>query len=99
VPKPPADVPLVQVDVTTSGVPALHAASDVAAALPAELRADVEQIRAGSRDDVRLRLRGGAQVVWGSAADTELKASVLAALRTQRAKVYDVSAPLTPVTR
>jgi cell division protein FtsQ len=99
VPSPPTDVPLVQVDVATSGVPALQAASDVAAVLPADLRADVEQILAGSRDDVRLRLRGGAQVVWGSAADSEVKAAVLQALRAEPAKVYDVSAPLTPVTR
>jgi cell division protein FtsQ len=95
----PGDLPVVQVDVERAGAASLRAASGVLAALPEHLRAEVEQIGATTPDDVRMRLRGGAEVVWGSPADNELKSRVLQALRGQPAAVYDVSAPLTPVTR
>ena len=94
----PPDLPVLQVDVD-GGPATLRAAAGVLGGLPADLRADVEQVGAATPDDVRLRLRGGADVVWGSPADSDLKAQVLQALRTQPAAVYDVSAPLTPVTR
>jgi cell division protein FtsQ len=97
--QPPADLPLVQVDVPTAGPDALRAASAVLSALPDDLRTQVEQVGATSPDDVRMTLRGGGEVVWGSAADSELKARVLQTLRSQPAAVYDVSSPLTPVTR
>ncbi|MFP5335215.1 MAG: cell division protein FtsQ/DivIB [Actinomycetes bacterium] len=98
VPEAPADLPLLEVPLA-AGPATLRAASGVLAALPTDLRADVEQIGASTPDDVRLRLRGGAEVVWGGPADSDLKADVLQALRTREAAVYDVSAPLTPVTR
>jgi cell division protein FtsQ len=97
--QPPPDLPLVQVDVDTAGAGALRAASAVLSALPPDLRGQVQQVGATSPDDVRMTLRGGGEVVWGSAADSELKARVLQALRSQPADVYDVSSPLTPVTR
>ena len=81
------------------GSAALAAAADVVAALPPELRADVAEITVTTPDDVRMRLRDGSEAVWGSPAESELKSRVLAALRGQDADVYDVSAPLTPVTR
>ncbi|MFC5998350.1 cell division protein FtsQ/DivIB [Quadrisphaera sp. GCM10027208] len=98
----PPDLPVLDVDV--SGDPdasgrALAAAIEVVTALPAELAADVASVGAVSRDDVRLTMRDGAAVVWGSADDNALKAQVLQALRGQPAEVYDVSAPLVPVTR
>ena len=66
--------------------------------LPEELRAKVKSISAKTRDDVRLELRGGAEVVWGSAQDAELKARVLDGLVSVKADTYDVSAPLLPTT-
>lgn len=98
----PPDLPVLDVDV--SGDPdasgrALAAAVGVVTALPAELAADVASVGAVSRDHVRLTMRDGAVVVWGSADDNALKAEVLQALRGQPAEVYDVSAPLVPVTR
>jgi cell division protein FtsQ len=47
---------------------------------------------------VRLELLDGAQVVWGSASDNELKAAVLATLLQVGASTYDVSTPETPIT-
>ena len=95
----PADLPLVEVDVTTAGAAALRETTTVLQALPDDVRTQVEQAGAASRDSVTLRLRGGAQVVWGSADDSVAKAEVLRVLLTQPAAVYDVSSPTTPVTR
>jgi cell division protein FtsQ len=95
----PADLPIVDVDLGVSAAGALRAAASVLTALPEDLRADVEQLGAGTPDDVRMRLRDGGEVVWGAPTDSELKSRVLQALRSQEADVYDVSAPLTPVTR
>ena len=98
-PDAPADLPLVEVDVATAGADALREATTVLQSLPADLRAQVEQAGAVSRDSVTLRMRGGAQVVWGSADDAATKAEVLRVLLTTPAALYDVSSPTTPVTR
>lgn len=98
-PDVPADLPLVEVDVAVAGAAALRETTTVLASLPDDLRAQVERAGASSRDSVTLGLRGGAQVVWGSAEDPALKAEVLRVLLTQPASVYDVSSPGTPVTR
>ena len=96
---PPGDLPVVDVELASTRPAALLAATDVLSSLPDRLRADVESVRAATADDVRFRLRGGAEVVWGGASENELKSRVLTALRSQPADVYDVSAPLHPVTR
>jgi cell division protein FtsQ len=66
--------------------------------LPEDLRRRVTTLKANTRDDVTLTLRGGATVRWGSAESSELKARVLAGLATVKADRYDVSAPLLPTT-
>lgn len=99
VPEAPADLPVVEVGALPEGAPSLDAATDVLGSLPEELRADVERVVADTPDEVRLHLRDGGEVLWGGPADSELKSRVLQALRSQDADVYDVSAPLTPVTR
>ena len=59
--------------------------------------------RITGQDTVHLVLADGAQVEWGSADDTALKARVLQTLRAAPASagaaVYDVSAPTMPITR
>ncbi len=96
----PGDLPLVQVDVDTAGAGALVAVTEVLAALPQDLAADVAAAGAGSPDDVWLETADGARVLWGSPDRGQAKADVLAVLRGQGdAKVYDVRAPGTPVTR
>lgn len=91
---------------SAKGVPVIRAGSDtgrdtarsVLLSLPDDLRTRVKSISAKTTDDVRLELRGGAKVVWGSVQDAELKAKVLDGLVSMKADTYDVSAPLLPTT-
>ena len=94
----PSGVPVVRVPIGERGRDALAATLTVLDGLPVSLRAKVSQVTATTADDVQMRWRG-ASVVWGSAADTELKARVLVALSRKPAHVYDVSSPHTPVLR
>lgn len=91
-------LPVVQVSLDEGARPALRAALDVLAALPAPLRSDVRAVTAASPSDVRLTV-GKDTVVWGSPDRSDRKARVFAALRSTPAKVYDLSSPDTPVLR
>jgi cell division protein FtsQ len=79
-----------------------RAVAGVVRSLPADVRSQLVARHGGHRDDVRLELEGGASVVWGSAEDSALKATVLAALMRaappDTVAQYDVSAPTSPVT-
>lgn len=87
-------------------MPLLSAANDnartsslaVVAALPADLRSSVEEVRAKTFDDVTLVLRDGSKVQWGNAERSERKAVVLRSLLPLAAARYDVSAPDLPTT-
>jgi cell division protein FtsQ len=70
----------------------------VAAALPADLRATVGEVRARTIDDVTLVLRDGSRVQWGNAERSDRKAVVLRSLLPLAAARYDVSAPDLPTT-
>lgn len=81
---------------------ALAEAGRVLAALPADLLRRVDSVQVGSVDDVRLLLRSGQRVRWGSAASSAEKAEVLDALMRHAAKdvqQIDVSVPGRPTTR
>ena len=102
-PDAPAGYPLLDV---TGGVggPAFDAAGQTMRALPADLRAQVTAVSASTPDDVSLALgAANAQVVWGSAEQSALKALVLQKLMAARppdgVAVYDVSSPAAPVVR
>lgn len=73
-------------------------ARNVLLVIPADLRKRVARVSARSRDNITFTLRSGATVRWGSIADSELKARVLAGLMEVKATRYDVSAPLLPTT-
>jgi cell division protein FtsQ len=87
-------------------MPLLSATTDIArssslavvAALPADLRATVGEVRAKTFDDVTLVLRDGSKVQWGNADRSERKAVVLRSLLPLKAARYDVSAPDLPTT-
>lgn len=88
-----------------SGVPLVEASGDglpaaiaVAQGLPEDLRSKVSAVEASTRNDVRLALRDGATVLWGSAQDGDVKARVLQTLFQVDARWYDVSAPGVPAT-
>ena len=82
-----------------------RAAIDVLLALPVDLYPKVQRIRATSKDDVRLELRGAAnqQILWGDSSKSIMKSKVLAALiantKKSAAVTYDVSSPSAPTVR
>ena len=71
----------------------------VAAALPTELRARVDRLSSLADGDITLELSSGTTVRWGDSSESDLKASVVAALADRGTKAIDVSAPHNPATR
>lgn len=100
-PSRPARLPLVEAG-GGADTEALTEAGRVLASLPAPLLRRVDTVQVGSVDDVRLGLRGGPRVLWGSAASSAQKAEVLAAMMRHAARgvqEVDVSVPGRPTTR
>lgn len=100
----PDGLPLLQVDENGAAGAGFAAMVEVLIALPPDVLVQVESIAARTRDDVTLTLAGSDQrVVWGSAADSDRKADILAALLARFAAAgpgeYDVSAPGSAVFR
>lgn len=93
----PDDLPLVKADADSDGE-TLREAATVVASLPADLAAEVTRLEVDTVDEVRLLLREDREVRWGSADESELKATVLAGLLRQPARIYDVSVPSRPTT-
>jgi cell division protein FtsQ len=94
----PSGLPLLQLDADGIEGRGFASIAEVLVALPPSVLAQVDSITARTRDDVTLTLAATSQrVVWGSAADSERKATVLAALLGRYAGAgageYDVSAP------
>lgn len=96
----PPDLPRVETG-TSTGSEALREAALVVTALPSDLAATVDHVEVATVDEISLELRDGRQVTWGSAADSDLKAKVLADLVAARpdAEAYDVSVPGQPTTK
>ena len=85
---------------TSAGTDALKEAAGVVSALPDDLAARVDHVEVRTIDQIALLLRDGREVQWGSADESDLKATVLAELlAVQEAQVYDVSVPGSPTTR
>jgi cell division protein FtsQ len=94
---PPVGMPRV-VSTVDTGSAALAEAARVIASLPSGLAARVDHVAVAGVDQVSLMMRGGAVVVWGSDAQSALKAEVLVHLLSQPGHTYDVSVPGQPVT-
>jgi cell division protein FtsQ len=77
----------------------VRAAVTILGRLPRHLRRLIESVSAPSAETVTFTLRGGITVVWGGASQDAAKAAELAALMRTRARYYDVSDPVTAVTR
>ncbi|MGQ1837096.1 cell division protein FtsQ/DivIB [Kocuria turfanensis] len=80
------------------------AITDVLAALPESVLAQLRTASAESLSSVELTFTDGRTVVWGTAEDSELKAQVLRELVEARGagsgvETYDVSSPTRPVVR
>jgi len=96
-PRAPAGMPRVLSTATVSS-DALAEAARVIAALPSGLAARVDHVGVRGIDQVTLTMRSGATVIWGSDAQSALKAEVLVKLLAHPARTYDVSVPGQPVT-
>lgn len=95
----PEDLALAKVPLSQGRESSLAAVLTVLDEIPDDLRAEIVDIGADTRDAVYFTLEEGVRVEWGSADDSALKANVLEVLREQKASIYDVSAPTLPVTR
>lgn len=95
----PRGMPKVETPEGTSAQ-ALSQAAEVAGALPAAIARKVDHVQVATVDEISLAFRDGRTVAWGSAADSDAKAKVLAALlkAAPHASKYDVSVPGQPVT-
>ncbi|SDG10154.1 cell division protein FtsQ [Cellulosimicrobium cellulans] len=102
-PAVPEGLPEIDAPLDDQGARALDAALVLLNALPADLHAQVAEVSAPTRDAVRMTLRDGVVVEWGSSEEAALKVRVLQTLRAvpenAGVSVYDVSAPRLPVTR
>jgi cell division septal protein FtsQ len=78
---------------------ALTEVAGVVAALDRSIARKVDHVEVASMDAIELVLSDGDEVRWGSAAQSELKARVLATLLEVDASVYDVTVPEQPTTR
>ena len=99
----PSGEPLITVEGGTQ-TSAFRAVGLVMRSLPDSMRATVTGARATTPDDVTLILGGsGAQIVWGSADESAMKALVLETTMKQKpprsGRVYDVSSPHAIVVR
>jgi cell division protein FtsQ len=90
-PSVPKQVVLADVDPTNT--PLLTQVGVVAAALPAKLKGKVSKIEALTPDGIKLVLKDGDVVTWGSSEQSAVKAEMLAGVLKFSARAYDVSAP------
>ncbi len=97
-PSRPPSLPLLEVGAGTPRVAVAEAAT-VVAALPGDLSERVDFVSVQSVDTIRLQLRDGRTVLWGSAQESADKARVLDVLLRRKAAAYDVSVPGQPVLR
>jgi cell division protein FtsQ len=93
---PPPGLPKVLLSGVSPSDQRTEAVVGVLAALPAQLRPLVLTVAAPTPGSVTLGLAGSRTIRWGSAAESGLKAEVLAALMTRPGKIYDVSSPQLP---
>ncbi|WP_309128653.1 FtsQ-type POTRA domain-containing protein [Microbacterium sp.] len=97
-PERPEGQPVLKIDTGVES-PAFHSAGLVIRSLPAELRATVTEVSAGSADDVSFKTSDGKTVMWGSERNSVEKALVLVELiaAAPDARTFDVSSPSVPV--
>lgn len=98
-PLPADDLPILEAPEGEDGLDRRVAGVSVATVLPPDVLRSVERIEASSPGGVRLLLRDGRVVVWGTAEDAERKAEVLTVLLGTPATAYDVSVPDRPTLR
>jgi cell division protein FtsQ len=97
--KAPPGLPRVETSIGTTSA-ALREAAKVVSALPTDLTLLVDHVQVTTVDQISLVLKDGRTVVWGSSAESDTKATVIASLlATVDAQLYDVSVPAKPTTK
>lgn len=91
----PAGLPVVRISAATP-TEALVEAARVIAVMPDDLARQVAHLEVETVDSIRLQMRNGKTVFWGSGQDSASKAEVLEVLLRQKASEYDVSVPGQP---
>jgi cell division protein FtsQ len=86
-------------DVDPGDVALLAEVGTIAVAMPAKLKKKVARISATSANAVNVILINGVRVNWGSAADSALKAELVATLLKRHPSMIDVSSPHNPAVR
>ena len=94
----PRGLPLVKSAAGTRAE-ALTEAGRVLGALPAEVARKVDYLEVATVDQIRLVLKNGRTVIWGSVEASPQKAAVLAVLLKRPGREIDVSVPGRPTTR
>jgi cell division protein FtsQ len=86
-------------DIDPRNVALLGEAGTIVVAMPAGLKKKVARISATSANAVNVILINGVRVNWGSAADSALKAELVATLLKRHPSTIDVSSPHNPAVR
>jgi cell division protein FtsQ len=92
----PAGLPELKLAKVSANDPLTRAVTAVLGVLPGQLLKQVTTATAKTPGSVEFKLTNGKTVRWGTAAETDRKARVLAALLTRDGAFYDVSAPELP---
>lgn len=92
----PAGLPQLKLPKVSADDPVTRAVTAVLGVIPPALAKQVTSATGQTPASVEFTLADGKTVRWGDAEKTDRKAKVLAALLTQKGKVYDVSAPELP---
>ncbi len=92
----PAGLPELKLPSVSADDPVTRAVTGVLGVIPQQLLKQVTTATAKTPGSVEFVLADEKTVRWGTSADTERKAKVLAALLTREGKVFDVSAPDLP---
>lgn len=94
--KPPEGVPQLRVSGGKQRESSVRTASAVLAALPEDVRAQVDGVRTPNPDNVLLMLQDGRKVQWGDDSEMRRKAAILPALLARPGNIYDVTTPALP---
>lgn len=96
---PPPGTPKLVVDNPGQSDPATQAALAVLNSTPPPLRVQVGEVAAKSISDIRLTLRDGRVLVWGSKDRSDRKAAIALPLLSQPGQTYDISSPDLPTVK
>jgi cell division protein FtsQ len=86
-------------DIDPANVELLGEVGTIVVAMPASLKKKVARIGATSPNAVNVILTDGVRVNWGTAADSALKAELVATLLKRHPSMIDVSSPHNPAVR